>query len=195
LVSEANSLVRVLIMLLYCHHKSLDVPIPCTFMLFPRITTDPFCLQSNFNFRALCVVAWIKLGSQTQWDAQLDHRLRPRDPDLTLASTTMDECLSIPEILPLLCDGLEAKDLLSTALSCRAYLEPALDKLWYHVKSFKPLIACLPEDLVELRTESVSETLLQATSTTVVKTFLCLYLSLERSWSLTCFFFPRTDRC
>jgi hypothetical protein len=94
----------------------------------------------------------------------------------------MDACLSIPELLPLLCDGLEAKDLLSTALSCQAFLEPALDKLWYHVKSFKPLIACLPEDLVHLRTERVSGTLPTFTRTTVVKAFLYLFNSHECSF-------------
>jgi hypothetical protein len=95
----------------------------------------------------------------------------------------MDACLSIPEILPLLCDGLEAKDLLSTALSCQAFLEPALDKLWYHAKAFRPLIACLPEDLVEIRTERVSATA-KTIWETVVRAFLYPFISHESSFEV-----------
>jgi hypothetical protein len=37
--------------------------------------------------------------------------------------------------------------MLSMALTSRVFLELALDRLWYQITSFKPLIACLPSDL------------------------------------------------
>ncbi|KAF6753203.1 hypothetical protein DFP72DRAFT_902184 [Ephemerocybe angulata] len=59
----------------------------------------------------------------------------------------MDRCIWIPEILTLICNDLDRKSALSAALTSRAFLEPALDKLWHTIDSFRPLIACLPEDL------------------------------------------------
>ncbi|KAF5332856.1 hypothetical protein D9611_005395 [Ephemerocybe angulata] len=59
----------------------------------------------------------------------------------------MDRCIWIPEILTLICNDLDPKTALSAALTSRAFLEPALDKLWHTIDSFQPLIACLPEDL------------------------------------------------
>lgn len=33
-------------------------------------------------------------------------------------------------------------------LACKAFLEPAVDRLWRSLTSFEPLVACLPEDLL-----------------------------------------------
>ncbi|KAF6751101.1 hypothetical protein DFP72DRAFT_908470 [Ephemerocybe angulata] len=65
----------------------------------------------------------------------------------------MNRCLQTPEILQLICEQLPIdrhKDrgrLFAVALSCRALLEPGLDRLWYRIQSFIPLIANLPSDL------------------------------------------------
>jgi hypothetical protein len=34
------------------------------------------------------------------------------------------------------------------ASTCRAFKEPALDVLWKDITGFKPLLLCLPEDLI-----------------------------------------------
>ncbi|TEB21755.1 hypothetical protein FA13DRAFT_1716588 [Coprinellus micaceus] len=56
----------------------------------------------------------------------------------------MEKCLQIPEILRYVCDELDTESCLSAALTSRTFLEPALDRLWYHVDSMRPLICCLP---------------------------------------------------
>ncbi|TEB32527.1 hypothetical protein FA13DRAFT_1709066 [Coprinellus micaceus] len=56
----------------------------------------------------------------------------------------MEKCLQIPEILRYVCDELDTESCLSAALTSRTFLEPALDWLWYHVDSMRPLICCLP---------------------------------------------------
>ncbi|KAJ3528261.1 hypothetical protein NMY22_g9487 [Coprinellus aureogranulatus] len=58
----------------------------------------------------------------------------------------MPICLYIPEVLLSICDKLDQKSCLSVALSCRGFLEPALDKLWQDITSFEPLFSCLPSD-------------------------------------------------
>ena len=64
-------------------------------------------------------------------------------------------CLSIPEVLRLAFGGLaKKKDLLAVALTCRAFLEPALDNIWREITLFDPLLACLPQDLWEYREET-----------------------------------------
>lgn len=65
----------------------------------------------------------------------------------------MNRCLQAPEILRLICDelptdGRDARQrLLAVALSCRALLEPALDRLWHTVSTFEILRCTLPSDV------------------------------------------------
>ncbi|TEB32537.1 hypothetical protein FA13DRAFT_1731744 [Coprinellus micaceus] len=67
----------------------------------------------------------------------------------------MSHPLGIPEILRLICDRGDKKTTLSVALTCRTFLEPALDRLWHEVTSFQPLIRCLPTDLFSLADKKV----------------------------------------
>lgn len=66
----------------------------------------------------------------------------------------MHRCLQIPEIICLLCDALEVvagwppdREYLNMALSCRAFLDPALNKLWKSISNLDPIISCLPRKL------------------------------------------------
>ncbi|KAF5313411.1 hypothetical protein D9611_008514 [Ephemerocybe angulata] len=69
------------------------------------------------------------------------------------AKTGMNRCLQAPEILQLICSQLpndrpsDRQRLLAVALSCRALLEPALDRLWLKIPSFRPIMATLPTEL------------------------------------------------
>ena len=58
----------------------------------------------------------------------------------------MSHPLGIPEIIRLICDRGDKKTALAVSLTCRAFLDPALDRLWHEVTSFQPLIRCLPKD-------------------------------------------------
>ncbi|KAJ3537502.1 hypothetical protein NMY22_g5564 [Coprinellus aureogranulatus] len=60
-------------------------------------------------------------------------------------------CRLPPELIPGICNGMEDKDLFSMALSSRSLLNPALDVLWEAVYSFRPLICCLPDDLLDFK--------------------------------------------
>lgn len=60
----------------------------------------------------------------------------------------MHLCLEIVEILQFICDKLDRKNAFHLALAARAFLEPALDRIWHELDSFAPLVSCLPEDLV-----------------------------------------------
>ncbi|KAJ3534618.1 hypothetical protein NMY22_g6850 [Coprinellus aureogranulatus] len=70
----------------------------------------------------------------------------------------MDRCLQAPEILRLICDELPLRQpaqrqrVLALALSCRAFLEPALDRLWYNIDTFAVLQGTLPLDVWSLGT-------------------------------------------
>lgn len=78
----------------------------------------------------------------------------------------MNRCLQIPEILRLICDQIPSSTafgrhrLYITALACRAFLEPALDSLWYSIHDLKPIIACLPQGLLkdQARTNNIAVT-------------------------------------
>ncbi|KAF6753228.1 hypothetical protein DFP72DRAFT_902267 [Ephemerocybe angulata] len=59
----------------------------------------------------------------------------------------MNQCLGVAEIQSLICENLDRKSALAMALTAHAFLEPALNEIWHTVDSFRPLIACLPEDL------------------------------------------------
>ncbi|KAJ3511785.1 hypothetical protein NMY22_g15543 [Coprinellus aureogranulatus] len=70
-------------------------------------------------------------------------------------------CLGIPEVLCCICDALDESTALSVALVCTAFSDPALDRVWSNLTSFKPLVACLPDDLLkadERKTSSDLET-------------------------------------
>ncbi|KAF6761310.1 hypothetical protein DFP72DRAFT_37349 [Ephemerocybe angulata] len=56
----------------------------------------------------------------------------------------MDQCLLIHEILCAVCDNLEDSELVSAALTTKAFLEPALNSLWRELDSFRPIVSCLP---------------------------------------------------
>lgn len=63
----------------------------------------------------------------------------------------MEQCLQIPEILRDVCEQLDRKSWLPAALTSRAFLEPALDQLWYNIESMRPLICCLPVGVVTVK--------------------------------------------
>ncbi|KAF6753330.1 hypothetical protein DFP72DRAFT_902766 [Ephemerocybe angulata] len=56
----------------------------------------------------------------------------------------MNRCLLIHEILCAICDNLEDSELVSAALTTKAFLEPALNSLWRELDSFRPIVSCLP---------------------------------------------------
>lgn len=58
-------------------------------------------------------------------------------------------CLQIPEVVHIICDELDEDSALSLGIAHKGFLEPALDKRWRHLTSFMPLVACLPDDLLE----------------------------------------------
>ncbi|KAF9449494.1 hypothetical protein P691DRAFT_774662 [Macrolepiota fuliginosa MF-IS2] len=59
----------------------------------------------------------------------------------------MHDCLAVPEILHLICEHLQGTPtLMWLACTCRAFKEPALDNLWYHLKNITPLVQCLSPD-------------------------------------------------
>ncbi|KAJ3537503.1 hypothetical protein NMY22_g5562 [Coprinellus aureogranulatus] len=60
-------------------------------------------------------------------------------------------CRLPPELIPGICNGMGDKDLFSMALASRALMNPALDVLWEAVYSFRPLICCLPDDLLDFK--------------------------------------------
>ncbi|KAF5376500.1 hypothetical protein D9615_008661 [Tricholomella constricta] len=60
----------------------------------------------------------------------------------------MHHCLSIPEIVHLICSECDSlSDLAALARTCRTFSEPAQDGLWYEIGNLIPLIKCMPEDL------------------------------------------------
>ena len=68
----------------------------------------------------------------------------------------MHHCLTIQEIVRLITefcgDGDSEADrctLIAIASTCRAFEEPALDRLWYTLKSLRALFKCLPQDAWE----------------------------------------------
>jgi hypothetical protein len=65
-----------------------------------------------------------------------------------------NQCLNSPEILRLIFDRLIwKKHTLSAALTCRSFLEPALDSMWHEIE-IRTILGCLPPDLLEYREES-----------------------------------------
>ena len=62
----------------------------------------------------------------------------------------MDHCLRIPEVVDYICLALSGRNALSMGLAHKTFLEPALDSLWRQINSFKPLMSCLPSDLLSV---------------------------------------------
>lgn len=84
---------------------------------------------------------------------------------------SMHQCLSICEVLYSICDRTDTKaDALSLAMTCRTFLEPALDALWREIVLFDPLIACLPGDL--WREETVESEAHETPNTILVRSRL-----------------------
>ncbi|EIW83394.1 hypothetical protein CONPUDRAFT_71949 [Coniophora puteana RWD-64-598 SS2] len=68
----------------------------------------------------------------------------------------MHHALQLDEVFRHIVDsGLNKKDLVTVATICRAWSEPALDKLWETLDSFVPLISTLPSDLVQKKTHYI----------------------------------------
>ncbi|KAH7928586.1 hypothetical protein BV22DRAFT_1004514, partial [Leucogyrophana mollusca] len=60
----------------------------------------------------------------------------------------MHQCLTVPEILLHMCSYVRFDaTLLSLAITCKAFREPALDTLYCELKSFANLLRCLPRDI------------------------------------------------
>ncbi|KAF6753231.1 hypothetical protein DFP72DRAFT_426631 [Ephemerocybe angulata] len=53
------------------------------------------------------------------------------------------------DLIPLVLSHLDRKSLHSVVLSSRYLLEPGLNELWRFIATFEPLIACLPDDLLD----------------------------------------------
>ncbi|KAG9311412.1 hypothetical protein JVU11DRAFT_8524 [Chiua virens] len=65
----------------------------------------------------------------------------------------MIPCLEIPEILLAILEGVSEDershpDLVSLALTCRAFSDPALSILWRTQHSLIPLVLCFPRDVI-----------------------------------------------
>ncbi|EIW79847.1 hypothetical protein CONPUDRAFT_74179 [Coniophora puteana RWD-64-598 SS2] len=67
----------------------------------------------------------------------------------------MHHCLRVTELLSEICEQAhepnDPSDLLALALTCKAFRDPALDALYYEIRSLADLFMCLPRDLWDLR--------------------------------------------
>ena len=66
----------------------------------------------------------------------------------------MHRCLNIHEIVQRIADELQKtrkreSALLSMALTCRAFSDPAIESLWADLLGLRPLLACLPDDFLK----------------------------------------------
>ena len=72
---------------------------------------------------------------------------------LTMSPTTaMSRILQCPELCRLVCEEIGSDDkctLFRLSLSCRRFMEPALDVLWYKLDNLAPLMRCMPRDLYQ----------------------------------------------
>ncbi|KAL1671834.1 hypothetical protein EV122DRAFT_225880 [Schizophyllum commune] len=66
----------------------------------------------------------------------------------------MHRALEIPEILCIICSSAASADrpwrkgdVLRLALTCRGFLEPALDVLWREVHNLEHFLKCFPSDV------------------------------------------------
>lgn len=69
-----------------------------------------------------------------------------------LPTTATSRALQCPELLRLICEqiGTDDKRTLSWfCLTCKGFVEPALDELWYKLDNLDPLVRCMDNDLLE----------------------------------------------
>ncbi|KAF6763710.1 hypothetical protein DFP72DRAFT_481746 [Ephemerocybe angulata] len=67
----------------------------------------------------------------------------------------MHQALQIPEIIRTILEGSNTKKALAVALTCRAFLEPGLDRVWHTLRGFTEIVSCFPEDLCEVERRDV----------------------------------------
>ena len=74
-------------------------------------------------------------------------------PQIMTATSRALQCL---ELRHLICEQIasDKRSLYRLSQTCKDFMEPALDELWYHV-DFSPLVFCLPRDLCEVHVESL----------------------------------------
>jgi hypothetical protein len=78
-----------------------------------------------------------------------------RDVNLNFAmshTTSTSRVLQCPELCRLICEHIGIHDkrtLFRLSLSCRRFMEPALDVLWYKLDNFAPLVLCMARDLYQ----------------------------------------------
>jgi hypothetical protein len=75
----------------------------------------------------------------------------------------MHPSLEIEEILRYILEflygdpsGQNRRSLVNLAITCRNFLRPALEILWFDLPSLSPLVMCLPEDAWEKRNDEMS---------------------------------------
>ncbi|KAJ3573516.1 hypothetical protein NP233_g2387 [Leucocoprinus birnbaumii] len=96
----------------------------------------------------------------------------------------MHPCLSIPEIIRLVCEQLRAggpyfagsvnsSTLASLARTSRMWSEPALDNLWYRVEGVETFFQCMPRDLWEMAGDDLDKEFIihRPLSVTDIRTF------------------------
>lgn len=72
----------------------------------------------------------------------------------TLPSAAMHPCLFVQEVIREICEYSNGRTSLAMALSCRAFLEPALDSIWREITSIRPFVACFPQEFWETAHET-----------------------------------------
>ena len=66
--------------------------------------------------------------------------------------TATSRALQCLELRQLICEQIGSNDkcsLYRLSQTCKSFMEPALDELWYKLDNFSPLLFCMPEDLYE----------------------------------------------
>ncbi|TRM62759.1 hypothetical protein BD626DRAFT_54017 [Schizophyllum amplum] len=92
----------------------------------------------------------------------------------------MHVALKTPEILSIICNCLlqnKVAGFSKLALTCRWFLEPALNALWSDLPGLAPLLKCLPDDAWKETMNRRSKTLVRRCSTQAMfKLFLLIVL-------------------
>jgi hypothetical protein len=86
----------------------------------------------------------------------------------TLGARATDRCFSIPELTRRIINvgnDFTPRDLYSVALTCRVFLEPALDSMWATMANLGPILGLFPDAVIGWSREGW--------------TVSCLYLSLS----------------
>ena len=73
--------------------------------------------------------------------------------------TATSRALQCLELRHLICEQIasDKRSLYRLSQTCKDFMEPALDELWYHV-DFSPLVLCMPRDLYAVHVESLEMT-------------------------------------